>query len=222
MYPRGRCYISHPKRVIFIPTYKVATNAIVDCFELTNSMNFQWKFAKAYNVFAVVRHPVPRFISAVSMFLADPAIHKEGRATDPSTPEIRAVYNLSTVADQFLRFLEMSEQAYPGAIDTHFRSQMACLYQENLKVLPVDTLLRLEDLTPWAARTYGVTVPTMFSGDPGIKEEIKGTFDKRITDRIESLYQTDLELYEDICNGALEPLVGYVETEENRRTDAAS
>lgn len=223
MYPRGRCHISHPKKMIFIPTYKVASNALVNNLSLRNHMDFQWQYADEYTVWAGTRHPVDRFVSAAAMFISTPSIHMNGTKADPSRPEVRAVYGLSTTGEKALRFLEMCEETYPGAFDTHFRSQISCLYQEDGRVLPLDFIVPLDKISGWVEGKWGVNIPKEFSSDQTTKDEIWSVITPDVFDRIEALYKTDLLLYQD-AQVSLIPnrLNEYVQLEETRRQNESA
>lgn len=224
MYPRGRCYVHPDKKLVFIPTYKVASNAISQTLGMQGKSRneFPWASADQFFKFAVVRNPVDRFVSAATMFISTPSIHMRGTPADPPTPEVQAIYSLSTRPEQMQAFLELSEQRYPDAFDTHFRSQISCLYAPDGRPFPLDRLLPIEHLRAFSTHTLGVEIPVKFSGESSVKEELKASLTPAIIDRIVELYQTDYYLHLELNRTKDVDLNEFVQQDIRRTQDASA
>lgn len=158
-HPKGLCYVSDKLKVIFVPIPKNASTSVRNItgfeFRADNIMAYSENLAAGdYKAFAIIREPVPRFISGY--------IEVCQRASGDSPHILTRDFYWMRGKNRFLKFLEEIEHDW---FDAHLFPQeyFLCDYAGN--PFMIDAYLDIKQLStaiPIMLSKYGTRAPLSF------------------------------------------------------------
>lgn len=195
LHPPGWLWHSHEKKLSCLSVPKCASNSIRDMTGCHDGPNH--KRYKDYNLFAVIRDPMDRYISAFMEVMLPASHYPKGRYHDNLGLDKNLVRILDSInhGDSGARIIRFTDLILDkGFFETHTRPQLH--YLEGCGNI---TLYKLEKISRML-EDFGIEkeVVKNKTESAGIKKELTDVLstDSELRNKLHKLFAKDIELYE--------------------------
>lgn len=191
IYPKGRSYVFNKHKFVFLHTYKTGSHSITHALKATDKPIEKLAFPqelirKGYYSAAVVRDPVDRFCSALSMYYGnrDNWIWKES-----ITEEHRDILAPQTVEAAHAMVDKLME-VYPEIYDSHLHPQYDLVEPFSVDVVP------MTNIEPWFTKRFGKAIGRNFASKKAVSDSVKEMVksDRELLQRLTEFYAKDYKL----------------------------
>jgi hypothetical protein len=195
LHPPGWLWHNHEKKLSCLSMPKCASNSIRDITDCHDGPNH--KHYKDYNVFAVIRNPMDRYISSFMEVMLPASHYPKGRYHDNLGLDENLVHILDSInygdsGARIIRFTDLILEK--GFFETHTRPQL--YYLEGCGNI---TLYKLEKISHML-KDFGIEkeVVKNKTESVSIKKELTDILstDFELCNKVHKLFAKDIELYE--------------------------
>jgi hypothetical protein len=200
---RGTVWINENNKIAALGIPKCATTTIRTQFALTKLVNIQ-DVPDDYFMFAIIRDPINRFVSAYIEVVQKCKIYPKGRYhydLSISQDQIEFLDDLMANHDDCGRFMIYLNQVQNewGFFETHCVPQIIYLFDNDNKIFPNVEIFRFDNLINLEERLGTKMVKSNQSENPELKQKLLAFIaaSSAIKSQIEKLYEYDSRIWQE-------------------------